>query len=324
MPENEQAIHGALCRWIAPALRQYAASGKLLLGDYASAQSLIEPLVQPPVTSSGQYSGHRLYRAGLKTLILASSGDHRGAEELLDWVRGFPLPAGWETTWPGVPAAVAASYIAIADGDPDQARAQLALTEPYELLVDLWPLILDQRARLSLYFEPSSGLHEFLDALRARQSIAPTSRYWQLHLHVRAVGFAVDAGSLPIAAHHLQRCRGLDYPGRPGLSVERAEALYLLGVGRVEQARALVQTCLLREDVTAREKFTLRYLLAISEHRLGRTEHARSELHAALRLGDDVSLAHFHSAATLAEMLTAYAPDREDLLAEVRQRLRMD
>lgn len=324
---EQQVVVGALRQWAAGSLRQYAATGKLLLGEHAQALSLIEPLVTAPVSAEGQFSERSLYSAGLKAVILTRSGDHRGAELVLDWLRGFPLPLHWELSWAGSAACLAAAYLAVVRRDPEQARRQLTRIRRHEAHRDLWPLVLDHRVRISLYeghHDEGLDLDEFLAVLQSRQALTPTSRYWQLHLHLRAMALALAEGSLGRAEEHLQRAVRLDYPGRPGLSLERAKAFYLLHADRPAEAGDLVRQ-LLAAGNAGRDECALRYLLGISEYRLGHHQVAEAELRAAFFAADEASLnrclRNFHSPVVLAEMLDSRAPEQEVLLAAVRQQL---
>lgn len=192
--------------------------------------------------------------------------------------------------------------------------------------LDSWPIALDQWARLRLYYGRGPTREEFLRLLRLRAEMPPTTPYWQLHLTVRAAGLALEEGDLESAQRHLDEARGLDYPARPGLTLERAEASLLLTSGEFGQAAELAGRLLASGRPTPREEFVLRFVLAVAEHRLGRTEEAGDQLCRTLRLGDQMhlswSLAHFHSRDVLAEMLQAYAPERTRLLAELRAAVR--
>lgn len=291
---------------------QQEALAALLRGSLDKALALLD---QAPVP---QDDAHASFADGLRALILATAGQHRRADEILDRTPERPEPG-----WAAAPAALAAAYISIAEGAPDLAEKQLSQLRLEGPAQPLWPLEVDQWARIRLYYRTGPAVEHVLSMMRSRQEQHPTSDHRQLHLSVRAAGLALLEDSPAAAEEHLKHARSLDYQGRRGLTLERWEAMLLLHEERWDEAVEFAERLMTRAMPQPREAFVLRFVLALAEHRRGRADVAREHMQATLDIGDETqltpSLAHFYHRAETLELLEAYAPERQRLITDVRE-----
>lgn len=319
-PENsaESELISAFQRWGRTALRQSGASGKLLMGDHQAALELIEPLILPQEEESDTLPRSSLYCAGLKALTLSSSGDIREALRVISWTRSFRLPEGWDASRAGLPLVLAEIYVAMAQQRRETAKALLAgIPHRYEMTLDLWPFIYELRARGQYYYGDDEGWQALAAALRARPDQPPASRYWQQGLWGRVGGLAVMAGDRETAEAYIQQMEAMDYPGRRGAVLERAQLNLHMEFGEYETVRELAQKLLQRQGLNFREEIQARISLAASLHALGVPESAGEQLRLTLNLADDSGLLFeaLHMArGSIREMVQAYAPERAPML----------
>ncbi|GAA5224301.1 hypothetical protein GCM10025777_49320 [Membranihabitans marinus] len=332
LPEDHRFLVEAARSWVATAMRQYSASTKLFLGDHRAALSLIEPIVVPLVDSDGTFQWRALYSAGLKALILATAGNIAATREVLSWIGSFELPPGWNESYSGAPACIASAAVALVDRRPETARAELERIKQFQGDTELWVFILDLRSRIASYFHETGMVSYIATELHTRRSAPPTSRYMQVHLQTRAVATAAAAGALDSARKHLERGWDLDYPGRPGVALERAEAVLALYEKDWEKARRISRQILeTYQGMTPREEISLRLCWTQAEAALagaGSADASQSvageQFLAALALADECgspSDVLIIPPERLLALLRERAPHRADLFAAVEERL---
>lgn len=329
LPAEQHYVVEASRTWVGKAMRQYAASTKLFLGERSCALSLIEPTIEP-IGQDGWMSWRSLYSAGLKALILATEGNMTQARHVLDDIHSCELPPGWDESYLGTPACLAAAHLALAECGPDTARVELERIKRYQGSSDLWAFILDLRARISLYDKESGAVSYIAAELYARRERPPTSRYMQIHLQARAAAAALLAGAIPTGRKYLSRGWELDYPNRPGVSLEYTEAAMALSLKDWQRARSIVAEMLATRELTLREEIGLRLSWVHAEVELsgqesseGSLEEAGGEFLHALSLADDGGTAQdvlLLPPDMLSMLLKRFAPFRRDIAEAARRR----
>lgn len=330
IPHEQHFIVDAVQNWAGRAIRQHAASTKLFLGHHDLALGLIEPVVQSLSDESGHFHWRSLYSAGLKALIHASSGNIAAAEAVLRWLESSELPPAWDESYFGAPACIASAYVSMSQQLPQTAAADLDRVKQFQGSTELWAFILDIRARIALYFK-ESGMATYIDVeLASRASRPPTSNYMQVQLLARAAAVAMEAGVLPAAETFLDRARDLDYPMRPGVSIERVAAVLAIFNEDWFAARELARDILARGSTTLREELSMRICLVQAELGLVTERHPVADRQtvgraflAAMALANEAGSPYdvlLIPANKLRPLLQEYAPHRRDLLAEMQRK----
>lgn len=312
-------------------LRQYAASSKLFLGEYRSALSLIEPIADSLHNTKGQFSWRALYSIGLKALILAMLGHYAQARQVLAQVHQADLPPGWDESHMGTPACIASAHLALVDRRPETARVELERLMHYQGTSELWPFILELRIRISYYFRETGTLSYTVAQLHARQERPPTSRFMQIHLQTRAASAAMVAGALPNAVKHLDQAKSLDYPGRPGVGIERTEVVLGLYRGDWHEVIRLSTSVLDECTLTPREEINLRMCRVHAQAQLLRdnagavgAQALKTDFLTVLGIADEAGSPFdllLIPPQLLLPLLTEHAPQRTELMEAVRVRL---
>ncbi|NDK32355.1 LuxR C-terminal-related transcriptional regulator [Nesterenkonia haasae] len=332
LPPEQKVLVTALRGWIARALRTYAASTKMFLGDTASALRLIEPMVVSPVDVHGVFNWRKLFACGLKAMILAHSGNIIQARRVLEWIQSFDLPPGWDQAYAGAPAVIAQARVALADGRPETARAELDKVWLNHPTIDLWGFILELRAQIAMHF-PKHGEVGFLATeLESRHDRPPTSRYVQVTLLSRMATTAAAAGMTPTAERYLHQAREIDYPTRRSATLEQHEIMVEVCSERFASARQRSEALLQSRNLTPHQEMTLRLSWALAEYALLRQDGdtqasplvAGDQLRAALALANECGTPYevlIYSPSLTRSLLQDYAPDRRDLLTAIDERL---
>ncbi len=332
LPPEQKILVTALRGWIARALRTYAASTKTFLGDTTSALRLIEPMVVSPVDVHGVFNWRKLFACGLKAMILAHSGNIIQARRVLEWIQSFDLPPGWDQSYAGAPTVIAQARVALADGRPETARAELDKVWLNHPTIDLWGFILELRAQIATHF-PKHGEVGFLATeLESRHDRPPTSRYLQVTLLSRMATTAAAAGMMLAAERYLQQARELDYPERRGVTLEQHEITVDIFSKRFGSARARAETLLQSTDLMPHEEMGLRLGWAVSAQALHMQDGdaqassvvAGEQLQAALALADECGTPYevlIYDPALIKPLVEAYAPDRKDILSAIDERV---
>ncbi|WP_120004523.1 LuxR family transcriptional regulator [Nesterenkonia muleiensis] len=323
VPPDQRFVLTAAQGWVVTAMRQFAANTKLLLGHYTDALSLIEPIVYSLTDEQGGFSWRNLHSAGIKALIHAASGNINAARRTLSWIHSFELPPAWDESYFGAPACIASAYVSLADRRPQTATAELDRLKHHQGGTEYWAHILDARARITAYFEEPGMVSYVAAELAARGDRPPTSPYMQVQLLTRAAAVAFSAGTLTTASRYLDQARDADYPGRPGVSIERAVAVLALYEEDWLKARDIASDILENTSITLREEISMRLCWVQAE--LGLVEEgfpdadsttAGRHFMAALALADECGSPYdvmIISPRWLTGLLKEYAPDRHDL-----------
>ncbi|WP_150463182.1 LuxR C-terminal-related transcriptional regulator [Nesterenkonia ebinurensis] len=328
VPQDQRFVVQAAQVWVVKALRQFAANTKLFLGHYADALGLIEPIVQPLTDEQARFSWRNLHSAGIKALIHAGSGNINATRRVLNWIHSFDLPPAWDESYFGAPACIASAYVSLADRRPQTAAAELDRLKHHQGSTEYWAFILDIRARLALYFKEPGIVSYVAAELSARGDRPPTSPYMQVQLLTRAAAVAFTAGALATASKYLDQARETDYPGRPGVSIERVAAVLALYEEDWLKARDIAAEILESTSITLREEISMRLCWVQAE--LGLVEEgypnadskiAGRQFVTALALADECGSPYDIMVIPprwLTGLLHEYAPDRHDLAEAMR------
>ncbi len=92
MTVDHYLILQAVEAWLSTALRQYAASSKLFLGEFDEALALIDPITGPLFDEHGEFSWTALYSHGVKALTLAVAGRYAPCRQALEQLEEAELP----------------------------------------------------------------------------------------------------------------------------------------------------------------------------------------------------------------------------------------
>lgn len=164
--------------------------------------------------------------------------------------------------------------------------------------------------------------------LSARGDRPPTSPFMQVQLLTRAAAVAITAGARPTAAKYLDQARDMDYPGRPGVSIERMAAVLALHEEDWLTARNAASEVLEQSSITVWEEISMRLCWAQAEAGLVEERHPNADSRtsgrqflAAVALADEFSSPHdvlLMSPRWLALLLQQHAPDRCDIVEAMR------
>lgn len=330
IPQEQMFLIQGGKNWALKALRQYAASTKLFQGDYTAALGLIDNAAQPLQDESGKFDWRNLYIAGIKALTHASSGNITASRKVLSWIHSYDLPPAWDESYMGAPACIASAYVSLADGRPQTAAAELERVKLYQFRTEHWAFILDIRARIALYHKEPGMVSYVAAELRAPDNRPPTSPFMQIQLLTRAAAVAFTAGALPTAERYLDEARDLDYPGRPGVSIERVSAVLALYQRDWLTAREVAREILERKSLTFREEISMRLCWVQAELELVNQGFidadmliVEREFLAALALVDECGSPYDVLAIppdVLRRLVRLYAPHRVDILAAAEEK----
>ena len=325
---DQQFVVKAAQDWVAKALRQSAANTKLLQGHYTEALGLIEPIAHPLADEHGKFNWRNLYSAGIKALTHVTTGNVNAARRTLSWIRSFDLPPAWDESYFGTPACIASAYISLVDRRPRTAAAELDRVKHHQGRTEYWAHILDVRARITAYFKEPGMVSYVAAELSARGDRPPTSPFMQVQLLTRAAAVAITAGARPTAAKYLDQARDMDYPGRPGVSIERMAAVLALHEEDWLTARNAASEVLEQSSITVWEEISMRLCWAQAEAGLVEERHPNADSRtsgrqflAAVALADEFSSPHdvlLMSPRWLALLLQQHAPDRCDIVEAMR------
>ena len=247
-----------------------AAVTALYLGDIAWA---LEFLDRRPLRELRTKRQH-FYGDALYLLALVLNGDMVRARERRSALLSQVLPPGFSESFYAIPLHIASAYLALEDGDAEQASESLALTEAHWETTENWPLLLLAHTDVAWIREDAlTALEVFMLRRGQQRHRASISSAMEARLSATRAKLFAAAGRLAEAQKIV--------PARSKSSVlATTRALLLTRGGSYESAAEVVEQMLAEPNMTPRTQVESHVIGAIAAHRLGDERRARRHVFA--------------------------------------------
>lgn len=240
----------------------------IYLGRLREARHVLASEIRPP---GGKQTRAMYSPICIAAYVDAASGEISNAEALIAELENEGLPRHFDPSFYSVPLHLAKSLALLEEGSFDDAAVELDFCMVHWQTIEMWPLLLDIRARIEWQRrDHQHALKTLDDGIADKQNHPPISPDMTALLDGLRARLLVAQGSLSSVRSLISARRARL---RPQLAIPRALA-FLIG-GQPDRALATVNSVSDSERLTVKDRAELGLLAASAHLRLAHSERAQ-------------------------------------------------